>query len=174
MAYSLGPVKPHVAKAAVEVGARFNVGTIYGYGTRDNPTDHDDGLALDFMVYADTDKGDSIAAYGQANAERLGITYIIWKQRIWHTGDADWEAMGDRGNPTANHEDHNHWSFTGDGKATKPGAPVEVREDGSAWLSDANKAASWLGDSHSWQRIGMVAGGSALILVGIWKMSKGI
>lgn len=107
--YNLGPVKPHVAKAAREVGPMFGITSVGGYGLRSNATDHDDGLALDFMV-SDA-RGTALANYVLANRRRLAVTYVIWRQRI-NSGDGrGWRPMENRGSATANHMDHVHVSF---------------------------------------------------------------
>lgn len=115
--YELGAVKPHTQALAEEVGARFGLkpGEIGGY--RANAIDrngHPAGLALDLMTYEDTALGDAIAAYLQANAARLSVDYIIWKQAIWHADEPDkgWVRMADRGSTTANHMDHPHVNVT--------------------------------------------------------------
>jgi len=43
------------------------------------------------------------------NREELGVSYVIWRQRI-DTGSG-FRPMADRGSPTANHFDHVHVSF---------------------------------------------------------------
>lgn len=105
----IGAVRPHVRAAAIEIGNKFDVSTIYGIGARSGVSEHPIGLALDFMVFTDRAKGDQIAAFVLANWKRLGVKYIIWKQRINNGGG--WEAMEDRGGVTANHFDHDHVSF---------------------------------------------------------------
>jgi hypothetical protein len=57
-------------------------------------------------------KGYDIAAWAQANASRLGIMYIIYRQRIWDVrmASSGWVPMEDRGSITANHYDHVHIS----------------------------------------------------------------
>jgi hypothetical protein len=57
--------------------------------------------------------GQQIATWARANAGALGITEVIYAQRIWTTqraGDG-WRGMSDRGSATANHYDHVHLSF---------------------------------------------------------------
>ncbi len=83
--------------------------TSYG-GLRGGGGNHGAGRALDIMVTGST--GDAIAQYLRANAGRLGITEIIWEQRIWTTQRAGegWRWMSDRGSATANHYDHVHVS----------------------------------------------------------------
>ncbi len=128
MSYNLGPVKPWVRAAANYIGPPFGITTIHGYGQRPNPTDHDDGLALDYM----TRNGQRLADYLRANARAHGVTYVIWNQRIWSAArNAEgWRRMPDRGSDTANHKDHVHASFTaspppgfrGGGSGGVPGA----------------------------------------------------
>lgn len=107
--YSLGTVKPWVAKAAGIIGPKFGVNSILGVGSRGNVSDHPKGLALDFMCSKSA--GDGIAAYAVANHASLNITYVIWRQRIWSINNPGWRSMEDRGSPTANHMDHVHISF---------------------------------------------------------------
>lgn len=109
--YSLGPVLPHVVKAANEMGPMFAITSIGGYRTSAvDPTGHPAGRALDFMV-SDLVRGGGLAAYALANRTRLKVEYVIWRQRI-NSGDGrGWRPMEDRGSPTANHMDHVHVNF---------------------------------------------------------------
>ena len=61
---------------------------------------------------ANVQRGYEIAAWAQANAARLGIMYIICRQRIWdiRIASAGWQLMADGGSITANHLDHVHIS----------------------------------------------------------------
>ncbi|MGY1795147.1 hypothetical protein ACI796_14305 [Geodermatophilus sp. SYSU D00525] len=97
----------HVRPVVAEVAQRFGVSTVL---TRPghSPTQQ---LAADFMVYADSAKGNAVAQYVVDNASRLGVDYVIWRQRILVIGSGGWRAMEDRGSPTANHMDHVHVSF---------------------------------------------------------------
>ncbi len=74
--------------------------------------DHGSGRAVDIMVSGDP--GWEIARYLQANARELGITYVIYQQKIWLVGKptSQWRAMEDRGSRTANHYDHVHVSVS--------------------------------------------------------------
>jgi hypothetical protein len=107
--YALGPVKPHVARAANEIGPMFGITSVGGYRAQGiDPNGHPAGLALDFMV-SDA-RGSALAAYALAKRRRLRVSYVIWRQRI-NTG-AGWKSMADRGSATANHMDHVHVNFT--------------------------------------------------------------
>jgi hypothetical protein len=81
--------------------------TSYG-GVRGGSANHGSGRAIDIMVTGST--GDAIASYVRANAAALGVTEVIWEQRIWTTQRASegWRWMSDRGSATANHYDHVH------------------------------------------------------------------
>lgn len=104
-----GGVAAHVAVVGNHLQARFPLGRILGVGSRaDNPTsDHPRGLALD--LFATRTAGDDLAAYVLDRRAELGVTYVIWRQRI-NYGNG-WEPMTDRGGITANHYDHVHLSF---------------------------------------------------------------
>ncbi len=103
----LGAVKPFVRTAAEFLGCAFGEPEVLGVAGRGNASDHPKGRALDFMV--DRATGDRLAACAVRNREALGISYVIWRQRI-DTGSG-FRTMEDRGSPTANHVDHVHISF---------------------------------------------------------------
>ncbi|MEU6720669.1 lytic transglycosylase domain-containing protein [Nonomuraea sp. NPDC046802] len=100
-----------------QFGVPFGIGC---YRPIEDGGEHPRGRACDFMLSRGGTMpsagaqalGDAIAAWAQANANRLGIYYIIWKQRIWNPRYADqgWRPMGDRGTITENHFDHVHIS----------------------------------------------------------------
>lgn len=102
-----GAVTDGTAEAGAMLRCMFGVDTVYGVAGRANASDHPRGKALDFMV--DRAAGDRLAAYARANMDELGISYVIYRQRI-DTGSG-WEAQEDRGGVTANHMDHVHISF---------------------------------------------------------------
>jgi hypothetical protein len=108
-----GAVKPWVANAGYFLRCKFDVSTVIGVAGRGGVSDHPIGLALDFMV--DRSAGDALASCALRNQDRMGITYVIWQQRI-NYGNG-WEPMEDRGDATANHMDHVHISF-----APRPGS----------------------------------------------------
>ncbi len=83
-------------------------GLTYGGVRPGDGGEHGSGHALDIMC--STDVGNAISAYLQAHAGELGISELIWRQRIWsveRAGDG-WRWMEDRGSATANHYDHVH------------------------------------------------------------------
>jgi hypothetical protein len=104
----LGEVKSWVSDAAQFLGCAFGQPDMLGVGSRGNASDHPGGKALDLMT-TDQSRGDAIAECALANADELGVTYVIWNQRM-NTGSG-WESMEDRGGDTANHKDHVHVSF---------------------------------------------------------------
>lgn len=77
--------------------------------------DHASGQAIDIMLGNSTGSGDAIAAFAMKHARELGVSQVIYRQRIWtvqRAGDG-WRSMSDRGSPTANHMDHVHVSTYG-------------------------------------------------------------
>ncbi len=112
---TLAGTSGHVARAGYVLAARFGVplSKVLGRAGRAGTSDHPAGYALDFMV--DTSTGNALAAYVLANQGRLGVTYVIWRQR--YNDGSGWDPMADRGGITANHFDHVHVSFS----RTSPG-----------------------------------------------------
>lgn len=94
------------------------VKTMFGLGQRAGATEHDDGLAVDFMIPsydtpASKARAQKLSKWLRANAKKLGITYIIYDQKIWNIARSSegWRPMEDRGSDTENHLDHVHVSF---------------------------------------------------------------
>ena len=88
---------------------------ILSYGGVGGGGDHATGQAIDIMLGSNTASGDAIAAFAMKNARELGVSQVIYRQRIWtveRAGDG-WRPMSDRGSPTANHMDHVHVSTYG-------------------------------------------------------------
>lgn len=165
MAYDLDKVKPHVRAAAEEVGPKFGIKNIGGWratGSVPN-SDHPKGLALDFMTFQKK-VGDSLSAYLVANADRLGITYVIWWGKIWQHGE--WK----RYNGANPHVDHVHASFSSSGAAG--GIPVGIPgidglSSGVAVLGKLETIAEKLSDPELWKRIGLFVLGANLVIFGI-------
>ncbi|MEU6696636.1 hypothetical protein [Pseudonocardia sp. NPDC046786] len=103
----LGPVQSWVADAAEFLGCAYGQPELIGVAQRGNASDHPSGHALDLMVRGET--GDRIAECALANADELGVKYVIWEQQMNH--GSGWTEMEDRGDDTANHVDHVHISF---------------------------------------------------------------
>lgn len=82
---------------------------ILNYGGVGGGGEHASGRALDIMT-GDRATGDAIAAFAIKHASELGVSQVIWRQRIWtmQLGSSGWRSMSDRGSPTANHMDHVH------------------------------------------------------------------
>ncbi|MFB9962611.1 coiled-coil domain-containing protein [Sinosporangium siamense] len=96
-------------------------GVPYGVGCYRSIRDggeHPLGRACDFMLSrggampgaTETQRGHDISNWVVKNAKRLGIMYVIFRQRIWHVRTGSWRTMSDRGGATANHYDHPHIS----------------------------------------------------------------
>lgn len=100
---------PNAIKVHRDVCHRFPQVTSYGGVRPDALPEHPSGRALDIMI-SNNATGWEIARYVQANAGRLGVSQVIFDQRIWtvqRSGEG-WRWMSDRGGTTANHRDHVH------------------------------------------------------------------
>jgi hypothetical protein len=113
-------ITPRMSAVKDEVDRRFGPFVTIGCYRPGSDGEHPLGRACDFMlstggVLPAADKvqlGYDVAAWAQANASRLGIMYIIYRQRIWdiRMASSGWVPMSDRGSITANHFDHVHIS----------------------------------------------------------------
>ncbi len=93
--------------------ARYPQISAFG-GRRASSDFHGSGQALDSMISNST-VGWQIANWVRANAKRLGVSEVIYSQKIWtvQRGSEGWRSMSDRGSATANHYDHVHVSVYG-------------------------------------------------------------
>ncbi|MGZ5401059.1 MAG: SH3 domain-containing protein, partial [Nocardioides sp.] len=81
---------------------------ITAYGTYRSDGEHAQGIAIDIMVSGA--RGWEVAEYLRANYSALGISYVMYSQKIWsvdRSGEG-WRYVEDRGSVTANHYDHVH------------------------------------------------------------------
>ena len=111
---------PRMRAVRDEVDRRFGPFTSIGCYRPEASGEHPLGRACDFMLSTggvmpsgpNIARGYDITAWAQANASRLGIMYIIYRQKIWdiRMGSSGWVPMEDRGSITANHYDHVHIS----------------------------------------------------------------
>jgi hypothetical protein len=113
-------ITPRMRQVRDEIDRRFGPFSAIGCYRPGNDGEHSLGRACDFMLSTGgvmptapwVQRGYDIAAWAQANASRLGIMYIIYRQRIWdiRMASSGWVPMEDRGSITANHFDHVHIS----------------------------------------------------------------
>lgn len=82
--------------------------TSFGGWRNDAGSYHSQGRAIDAMISGEA--GWEVANWARKNASKLGITEVIYAQKIWTSQRASdgWRSMSDRGNDTANHYDHVH------------------------------------------------------------------
>ena len=81
---------------------------ITSYGTYRSDGEHAQGLAIDITISGS--RGWEVAEFLRANYSGLGISYIMYSQKIWsvdRSGEG-WRYVEDRGSVTANHYDHVH------------------------------------------------------------------
>ena len=117
---AMNGLTPHTKKMKVALAKKFGITnfSLFRVGDDDGTGHgHNSGMAVDFMVYSDSAKGDQLAEYLTKHMDELGVYYIIWKQRFYMPqqniyGPANtWNIMPNRGGVTANHYDHVHVSF---------------------------------------------------------------
>ncbi|GII97199.1 coiled-coil domain-containing protein [Sinosporangium siamense] len=98
---------------------RFSLAYDVGCYRIDNYGEHPLGRACDFMLSATGSMpsaeqaalGDEIAAWTVKNGKKLGVKYVIYRQRIYNMSMPGWRSMSDRGSITENHFDHVHISM---------------------------------------------------------------
>jgi peptidoglycan DL-endopeptidase CwlO len=121
--FATGYITPRTALAVTEAkNATFTL-FVACYGAREDGGQHPRGRACDFAVDpnctycgAATGEnrryGDDLANFFVYNADRLGVLYVIWYQRIWLASTGRWKAYsGGRGDPSSNHTNHVHVSM---------------------------------------------------------------
>ncbi|TWG96263.1 hypothetical protein L615_004400000270 [Nocardioides sp. J9] len=99
-------VSPNIKKVHQAVCANFPEVTTYGTFRSDG--EHGQGIAVDIMTSGS--RGWEIAEFVRANSAALGVSYVIYSQKIWsveRSGEG-WRGMSNRGSATANHYDHVH------------------------------------------------------------------
>lgn len=99
-------VSPNIKKVHQAVCANFP--EVSTYGTFRGDGEHAQGIAVDIMTSGA--RGWEIAEFVRANYAALGVSYVIYSQKIWsveRSGEG-WRGMSDRGSATANHYDHVH------------------------------------------------------------------
>jgi hypothetical protein len=111
---------PRMRRVMLAIDARFGPFPAIGCYRPGTSGEHPLGRACDFMLSTGgvmptsrwIQKGYQVARWAQANAARLGIMYIIYRQHIWdiRMASAGWVLMPDSGSITANHYDHVHIS----------------------------------------------------------------
>jgi len=104
---------PDARKVYRAVCANFPQVRSFG-GNRGGGGNHGSGRAVDAMLGGAD--GGAIASWVRAHARQLGVSEVIYAQRIWtvQRGGDGWRSMSDRGSATANHYDHVHISVYGD------------------------------------------------------------
>lgn len=107
-----GPVVPWAQAWADKVNELTGIKHIMTYDGHQPDQQH----ALD--IFVTREQGDLISQYAKDNIEYYSIDYIIWRQHIYNPEINDtWRLMEDRGDNTANHFDHCHFSFEPTGNA---------------------------------------------------------
>ena len=90
-----------------------SVSKSYGGVRADSLPEHPSGRALDAMISGAA--GWEVARFVRANARQLGVSQVIYAQKIWtvQRGSEGWRSLSDRGSASANHYDHVHVTVYG-------------------------------------------------------------
>ncbi|MEQ4726045.1 hypothetical protein [Nonomuraea sp. B19D2] len=110
-------ITPRTRLMKAQVEKNFKLPHEVGCFRSGSSGEHPLGRACDFMMSTggtmpsavDNALGDRIAEWALKNQDKLGVKYVIWKQRI--NMGSGWRAMSDRGSITENHYDHVHISM---------------------------------------------------------------
>jgi uncharacterized protein YgiM (DUF1202 family) len=104
-------------------------------GVRAGSVGHSSGKAADIMIKnyktaASIDQGDDMAQFLIKNREALGISYLIWQDKIWLGPSKGWEEYSQSGkygnqfagnwNDTTRHMDHIHAETKGNSGTSAP------------------------------------------------------
>ena len=113
---------PDALRVLRSIDARFGPHAYAGIGDRPNRSDHPTGRAVDVMITnwatrRGIAEGNLIADWVRSRARELGVTYIIWRDRIWNSGTQGWSPYthpnGPTSDPTLRHLNHVHVSVAG-------------------------------------------------------------
>ncbi|WP_250214456.1 hypothetical protein [Acrocarpospora catenulata] len=110
-------ITPRTRLMREEVKKAFNLHYTVGCFRVDSMGEHPLGRACDFMMSsggtmpsaANVALGNALADWALKNRTKLGVKYVIWRQRINH--GSGWRFMSNRGSITQNHYDHVHISM---------------------------------------------------------------
>lgn len=142
------------------VDASFGSHTYLGVGERStNPTsDHPTGRAVDVMIDDwktpnGIAEGTRIANWVRKHADQLGVTYVVWRDRIWSPGDERWQPYDHPAGDTsahARHLAHVHVSVHGNqgtgllsGQVTYPVPATATGSDANNWGDGGASWSSW-------------------------------
>lgn len=112
--FAAGGLTPHASTIRSDIMQFWpQITDIGGWRPEDGYGEHSTGNALDVMIPgwntpAGKALGDAVAGWALSNADALGLSWVIWQQRIHNPGDDVGRMMEDRGSPTQNHMDHVH------------------------------------------------------------------
>ncbi|MFI6179332.1 coiled-coil domain-containing protein [Nonomuraea sp. NPDC051191] len=110
-------ITPRTRLMRAQVQKSFSLPYEVGCFRSGSSGEHPLGRACDFMMSTggtmpsavNNALGDRLAAWALQNKTKLGVKYVIWKQRI--NQGSGWRGMSDRGSITENHYDHVHISM---------------------------------------------------------------
>jgi hypothetical protein len=116
-----GSITPRTAHAVAQAQAAGFTRYVACYRSLEDGGEHPRGRACDFAVDASgryggdavgeaQDYGNNLAAFFIFNADRLGVLYVIWYQKIWLPGSG-WRSYSGCCDPSSKHTNHVHLSM---------------------------------------------------------------
>lgn len=147
------------------VDQQFGRHTYHGVGQRaaNSASDHPSGRGVDVMIEnwqnrSGISEGDQIGEWVRTHSTELGVTYVIWRAKIWSVDRADegWRPYGHpsgAADPTSAHMDHVHVSVHGNqgtGFAAATGGSTVVYPV-PATMADRNRD-NWGRSGSNWAR----------------------
>jgi hypothetical protein len=116
-----GSITPRTAHAMVQAQAAGFTRFVSCYRSLEDGGEHPRGRACDFSVSPNGgfggdatgeafDYGNNLAAFFIFNADRLGILYVIWYQKIWLPGSG-WRSYSGCCDASSKHTNHVHLSM---------------------------------------------------------------
>jgi hypothetical protein len=115
-----GSLTPRTAHALAQAQAAGFTRYVACYRSLEDGGEHPRGRACDFSVSQSGyggdavgeayDYGNNLAAFLIFNADRLGVLYVIWYQKIWLPGSG-WRSYGPCCDPSTKHTNHVHLSM---------------------------------------------------------------
>ncbi len=161
---------PRTATVGDELMQMFGLRTIGGWRKSDPYPDHPGGYALDLMTNdiggpkLRNPKGDAIANYLIANADRIGVDYIIWNGQSWNSRRRTW-AKYSGSNP---HTDHVHLTLLKSAAANGAYTPMSLGDVGSLGTGVASKLFDIDGFMQKAQGTSMTLGAAmfGIVLIG--------
>jgi len=90
--------KPQAKRLAQDIYTQFKIKEFIGTAYRNGSSDHEQGLALDIILWhfpfaargSDLDRANSVADFIITKADKYGVSYIVWSNKIANAPTWQW------------------------------------------------------------------------------------